>query len=449
MSDDPKTDGDRGSSATRRTLLLVALAIAAVLFVLAWLLLPMWDFLVEPIAPDVRADIAQAIEAVTDPAEQARLRLELAALEQEDAARRSGLRSTIAQVATALLAGSAAAWGAVAAWRQLQDNRRQAEATRKETDEQLRIARDGQLTERFTRAVEQLGNENLDVRLGGIYALGRIANDSQTDLPTVVEVLAAFVRGRSSLLESTDGDESAATPTDDDGESEPLSRRAADVQAALTVLGRIEREPGSVVDLSATDLAGADLTEANLSDADLRGVDLTLADLDRANLNSANLTDAQFTQAALRRADLTGADLTRADFADAHLAGAQLVTVTLWGTDFTGADLRHASLRMAHLFVLPPSIVDFRGTHSTNVDLLRPNLTCADLRGADLTSADLAGASLRGADLRDAHVSGAKLDSVQGDSETKWPVGFDPEAAGVIFVDHEESPDEPEPDAAQ
>jgi hypothetical protein len=53
----------------------------------------------------------------------------------------------------------------------------------------LDLNRSGQVTERFTRAVDQLGQREpgkLDVRLGGIYALERIARDSATDLPTVV-----------------------------------------------------------------------------------------------------------------------------------------------------------------------------------------------------------------------------------------------------------------------
>jgi hypothetical protein len=38
------------------------------------------------------------------------------------------------------------------------------------------------------------GADKLDVRLGGIYALERIAKGSKRDHPTVVEVLSAFVR---------------------------------------------------------------------------------------------------------------------------------------------------------------------------------------------------------------------------------------------------------------
>ena len=46
---------------------------------------------------------------------------------------------------------------------------------------QVYISREGQITERFTRAVDQLGSQNVDVRIGGIYALERIASNSPAD----------------------------------------------------------------------------------------------------------------------------------------------------------------------------------------------------------------------------------------------------------------------------
>jgi hypothetical protein len=49
------------------------------------------------------------------------------------------------------------------------------------TYRQLQTSREGQITERFTRAIDQLGSEHLDVRLGGLYALERIARDSPAD----------------------------------------------------------------------------------------------------------------------------------------------------------------------------------------------------------------------------------------------------------------------------
>ena len=65
------------------------------------------------------------------------------------------------------------------------------------TSRTYRLTEQGHITDRYTKAIEQLGSAKLDVRLGGVYALERIAVDSKRDHPTVVEVLSAFVREHS------------------------------------------------------------------------------------------------------------------------------------------------------------------------------------------------------------------------------------------------------------
>jgi hypothetical protein len=50
------------------------------------------------------------------------------------------------------------------------------------------LSREGQVTDRYTKAIEQLGSEKLDVRIGGIYALERVARDSAKDHPNIIEV---------------------------------------------------------------------------------------------------------------------------------------------------------------------------------------------------------------------------------------------------------------------
>jgi len=62
------------------------------------------------------------------------------------------------------------------------------------------LAEQGQVTDRYTRAIEQLGSDTIDVTIGGIYALERIAHDSPRDHPTVMEVLAACVREHSRAM---------------------------------------------------------------------------------------------------------------------------------------------------------------------------------------------------------------------------------------------------------
>ena len=57
----------------------------------------------------------------------------------------------------------------------------------------------------------------------------------------------------------------------------------------------------------------------------------------------------------------------------------------------------------------------------------------ANLTGADLTEANLEGAFLKGANLGGANLEGAKAKKRDPLGDAIWPVGFDPQAAGVIF----------------
>ncbi|SNC74266.1 hypothetical protein SAMN06272741_7155 [Streptomyces sp. 2114.4] len=65
------------------------------------------------------------------------------------------------------------------------------------TAQSLSATEQGQFTDRYTKAMDQigtLGEEHLQTRLGAVYALERLARDSPPDQPTIVQVLSAFVR---------------------------------------------------------------------------------------------------------------------------------------------------------------------------------------------------------------------------------------------------------------
>ena len=138
----------------------------------------------------------------------------------------------------------------------------------------LQVNREGQITERFTRAIDQLGNKELDVRLGGIYGLERIARDSQDDHGPVMEVLTAYVREHapwspsSEEPEPSEGEAAANTPRATEDPSRRPTTPTTDVQAALTVIGRRELDHGKYayrhLDLALTDLRGAKLEGAKL-----------------------------------------------------------------------------------------------------------------------------------------------------------------------------------------
>jgi hypothetical protein len=173
----------------------------------------------------------------------------------------------------------------------------------------------GQVTDRYSKAIEQLGSHELDVRIGGIYALERIARDSPRDHPTIMEVLAAFIR-RHSHEPWPPAEPGAGPPTRPDIYAPPTR---PDVYAAVTVIGRR--------------IVGNDSRPINLFGAIIRGADLTSPDLTRVRLHRVDLVKADLTGANLTDADLTGANLTDADLTGANLTGADLT-----GADLTGAD---------------------------------------------------------------------------------------------------------------
>lgn len=178
------------------------------------------------------------------------------------------------------------------------------------------ISQEGQVTDRFTKAIEQLGSDKLEMRLGGIYALERIARDSEKDYWPIVEILTTYVRENAPWEEQ---DEEEQNSFDD-----PKPR--ADIQAILTVLGRrVHRyAQGEEVrlDLARTDLRGADLREAHLEGAilietHLEEAFLRGAYLEKAILYGAYLDGANLSKAHLQETDLRDVSLDRADLEDA------------------------------------------------------------------------------------------------------------------------------------
>jgi hypothetical protein len=242
------------------------------------------------------------LDAVADP----RDRIEL---QQAQSDLQNDARSILLQG----LAGLLVVFGAVAAWRQVQ------------------VAREGHIADRFSHAVDQLGSESAAVRVGGIYALERVAKTSRADRPTIQYILGAFVRGQASWPPA-----GQPHPTVDVDTTVPwLYVRAPAIQAAVSVLGRRPpaREAWQLY-LSRTDLRSASLDGVNFS-----GVLMRYANLARARLVDAHLDGG----------DLKGSDLRQANAAGVHLAGTGLENVLLAGADLRGADLSGADVRGADL----------------------------------------------------------------------------------------------------
>ena len=131
---------------------------------------------------------------------------------------------------------------------------------------QNNIAERGQVIERFTRAVEQLGYGEQEVRIGGLYGLGRIAETSPAERRQVIEILAGFVRSKAAIKYKEGEKDEEGKPILIPVPSKPRSEKI-DIETAIKILADIvknderlikneeeERNKAYLVDLSRTDL---------------------------------------------------------------------------------------------------------------------------------------------------------------------------------------------------
>ncbi len=328
------------------------------------------------LVPLYQVDIARQRLALTEQIEPAsRLALEHQLLEAEN-----GARATLALI----LAAAGLLFGSAIIWRRYE------------------ISRELKTHERFAQAVEHLGSERGDgsarteARLGGIYALERLASESEREYWPVIEVLTAYVR------------ENAAWKATERGVASGSVRPPADIQAIMAVLGRRHAAPeGRLLDLRETDLRGANLSGSRLEGITLQGAHLDQVDASHALLTRCNLRDAHLAGASLSEADLEGASLARANLEGARLNGANLKGADLSGCNLRGADLWEANLR---------------GCNFKDADLRGADLSQCVLDEAILWRANLQDAVLTGAHLRETHLERANLAGATG---LTWEQGED------------------------
>ena len=335
------------------------------------------------------------------------------------------------------------------------------------------LQREGQITDRFTKAIDQLGavqpggavdadgkpKINLEVRLGGIYALDRIAHESAEDQSVIMEVLTAYVRDNSNDASNVDnsgrGDIGATwqfrfsgVPPIKSVESgfgaQKAGLRPGDIITSMDgqsirhygslVNNIVPREPGTTVKVGYLRNGEQRETTVTIGDiykrlgrllgseppmkprADIQSIltvigrrDLThdsgILDLGQTNLAGIHLSDANLLAVNLRRAKLHGvefhrANLRRADLIQADLSGAVLNMVDLSNSVPAASNLSRAFLQDVNL-----SAARLNDANFNRAMLSRVNFSGAYLIGADLTGTTLlpgvnfSGADLTGADL--------------------------------------------------
>jgi uncharacterized protein YjbI with pentapeptide repeats len=261
---------------------------------------------------------------------------------------------------------------------------------------QAATTRETHYTSLFTKAVEQLGSTreviaarnpeqgaaeentishteaNLEVRLGAIYALERIAQDSERDHWPIMEVLSAYVRN-----EQNCGMPTLAHPIAGKGKEAPNVRPRVDIQAALTVIGRrspervkYEKEKGYSLDFSRASLKGVIMENGDFSDASFFA-----CSLDFANFNRTNLDRAKFSSATLQKTSFFSSKLNRAEFTSSKIEHAHFDNAEIQGGYFGSSTIKNTTFNYTLL-----SDGDFAGANISGAHFLKANLDNVNFR---------------------------------------------------------------------
>ncbi len=286
----------------------------------------------------LQQDIDKLPNRTLAPIDRLNLQKEQVVLERDRINAQNGVYNLIFQGVGAIVLGSLAYNG----WRYL-----------RRTDEQFQHANTRRVTDRFSQAIAHLASEKMEVRLGGIYTLERLAQDSPSEYWLTIEILTAFVRERSTYI----ADRSLAIVGSEKDASQnrkriQLSRIPTDIQAVMTILSRrdvSQDRPDRTIELRESNLRAADLNGIELWGADLWKVNLREAQLWQAKLVGAFLGRANLSEASLWRADLEGAYLWKANLEGANLSEANLEQANLEGSNLKGANLQQTNLINADL----------------------------------------------------------------------------------------------------
>lgn len=358
----------------------------------------------------------------------------------------------------------------------------------------VEFQKEGHMTDRISKAVEQLGAEktvkkvaggqtvettepNLEVRIGAILSLERIAQDSTRhdkgrDHVRVMEILCAYIRHNAPAREAKDHGFGEWEPLPDDATAaeraarpaarservekvsawaRTLSPPRADIAEALKVIGRrtpaqlrveaawpkppeagtewpfdeecpiLADEPGEAPQTPAKLKAYRDQLKTWCDRVhayrgyriDLRETNLQKADLAAASLQGARLGGVRMEGADVREAWMEGADLRNARMQGADLSWARMEGADLWKARMEGADLSWAQMKGAYLGGVRMEGAFLDSARMEGTDLSRTQMEGAYLSRARMEGADLRGARMEGANLYLARMQGANFSDVR------------------------------------
>lgn len=166
-------------------------------------------------------------------------------------------------------------------------------------------------------------------------------------------------------------------------------------------------------------------------DGSLKNIEIEWADLKNLYLPRAKFGSTHIRHSNLQNATLYLVNFDGAKFTRCQLDGVFLNAASLLHAEFYNVDINKAGLVEINAQGCKFNVVNLEGTALQSANLKDAEFLLGSLKNANLASANLSGANLKTV----ADIETANLKDALYSNDTVWPDGFDPVAAGAIFVE--------------
>ena len=218
-------------------------------------------------------------------------------------------------------------------------------------------------SERFYQSVNQLDSESLSVRIGAIYSLERISEESERDFDIVIKLLSSRLKEIQHKYKNQVSNQSSSSEN-----KQNLFLELMTIFGVIEARKRHISKESKLIDMRNMDFQNDIFKNCKFDLLDLTGSNFSNCNLLKSNFSNSNLTDANFTDANLEGVNFSKANLTGAKFNNAVLVKAIFDSAILHGTDLSNANLSDAKLKKAKLYNATLTDADLAGTDLTGTE---------------------------------------------------------------------------------
>lgn len=264
---------------------------------------------------------------------------------------------------------------------------------------------------------------NIEVRLGAIYLLEKLAREHRDLHWPIMEILCAYVRENAGppqapwdeRFESFAGDVerfSEAEFVEFIIEEEKKHKRPprVDVQSALTVIGRRSEKQRAWE--HALRLSSMSKYRFNLKNTHLSNTDFLNLEFSDTDFCETSLEKSVFSYACLERANFYHAILDGAEFRGAQLEQAYFGFTQLKLNSFVEASLNDADFQFAKVSASTFNWAKLCRANLLAAQISNTNFHLCDLAASTLASSQMKDCEFRGARLNDCNLRAARFESV-------------------------------------